>query len=176
MDKTKVLIVIDMQNDFINGSLGTKETEAIVPLIVKKIQSWSGELYLTQDTHKADYLSTQEGKYLPVNHCILLTEGWQLHPDIAKVCGPIPTHMKDTFGCKSLIKTLKELSTVQEIGEVQLVGLCTDTSVLSNALLIKAFFPEIPIIVDASCCAGVTPQSHKRALETMKMCQIQIED
>lgn len=172
--KTKVLVVVDMQNDFITGSLGTSEAVSIVPQVVEKIRTWSGELYLTQDTHKANYLTTQEGKFLPVEHCIMLTDGWKIHPDIAKVCGPIPTFIKTTFGCLSLVTTISELAEVQEIEEIQLVGLCTDICVVSNALLLKAYFPETLITVDASCCAGVTPEKHNAALVTMKSCQINV--
>lgn len=171
----KILVVVDMQNDFIIGSLGTKEAVEIVPKVAQKISAWKGEVYFTQDTHRTDYLSTQEGKNLPVEHCIMCTGGWDIHKDIIKLLEqPIDfkgTFVKNTFGCKEMAEML---GTIPDIEEIQLVGLCTDICVISNALLFKCFLPEVPIVVDASCCAGVTPESHKRALEAMKMCQIKI--
>lgn len=173
--KTKVLIVVDMQNDFITGSLGTKEAQAIVPNVVEKIKSWEGDLFLTQDTHKVNYLSTQEGKFLPIEHCIALTDGWRIHDDLKEICGPIPTFVKSTFGCTSLIDTLKELQEAEEIEEIQIIGLCTDICVISNALILKSFFPEVPIAVDANCCAGSTRENHEKALSIMQACQIIVE-
>lgn len=172
--KTKVLIVVDMQNDFIDGTLGTAEAKAIVPSVVEKIRTWSGDLFVTQDTHKADYLTTREGMKLPVEHCVVRTNGWQLNKEVAKVVGPMPTHQKSTFGCVGLVDSLKSLQEVYKIEEIQIVGVCTDICVISNALLLKSYFYEIPIIVDASCCAGVTPEKHKAALEVMKSCQIDV--
>lgn len=167
----KILVVIDMQNDFISGSLGTKEAVEIVPKVAQKISAWKGEVYFTQDTHMTNYLSTQEGKNLPVEHCIMMTEGWRIHSDILKEEDVFPIFLKHTFGCDGLVQIIKKLEDVEEI---QLVGLCTDICVITNALLLKTYFPDVPIVVDASCCAGVTPESHKRALEAMKMCQIKI--
>lgn len=171
----KILVVVDMQNDFITGSLGTKEAQAIVPKVVEKISTWDGEIYLTRDTHRTNYLSTQEGKNLPVEHCIMCTEGWDIHEDIIKLFDQSilfkGIFVKSTFGCRKLTEML---GTISDIEEIQLVGLCTDICVISNALLLKSFLPEVPIVVDASCCAGVTPESHNRALEAMKMCQIKI--
>lgn len=174
--KTKVLVVVDVQNDFITGSLGTKEAEKIMPNVVAKIKLWEGELYLTQDTHKVNYLSTQEGKFLPIEHCIALTDGWKLHDDIKEICGPIPTFTKNTFGCTSLVDTLKRLERAEDIEEIQLIGLCTDVCVLSNAILLKTFFPEVPIVVDANCCAGTTRENHEKALDIMKGCQIIVKE
>ena len=174
--ETKILIVVDMQNDFISGSLGTPEAEKIVPNVVEKIKSWEGEMFLTQDTHKVNYLSTQEGFFLPIEHCISLTEGWRIHESIKSVCGPIPTYIKSTFGCTSLVTTIAELQEVEKIEEIQIVGLCTDICVISNALLLKTFFPEIPIVVDANCCAGTTREMHIKALEVMKSCQIIVRE
>ena len=156
---TKVLIVVDMQNDFITGSLGTREAEAIVPNVVEKIKSWKGEMFFTQDTHKVNYMNTQEGKWLPIEHCIVLTDGWKLHKDISSICGPVPTFMKNTFSCSALLGTL-----------------CTDVCVVSNALMLKSHYPEIPIIVDANCCAGTTQEMHKKALDVMRSCQIIIKE
>lgn len=164
------LIVVDMQNDFVDGSLGTKEAVAIVPAVADKIQNFEGEVIFTRDTHQADYLDTQEGKKLPVKHCIEGTQGWELVPAIGKLCKTEPIN-KPSFGSVVLGQYLSEK---KDADSVTLVGLCTDICVISNALLLKAYLPEVPIKVDASCCAGVTPQSHINALEAMKMCQIEI--
>lgn len=169
----KTLIVVDMQNDFIDGSLGTKEAVAIVPNVVKRIKEWDGAIIATYDTHQADYLQTQEGKFLPVEHCIEGTHGWQLNPEVeAALEGKDAIKLKKpTFGCVDLPAILAENGTT----EIQLIGLCTDICVVSNALLLKANFYEVPISVDASCCAGVTPESHEAAITTMRMCQIEIK-
>ncbi|MBE5895993.1 MAG: cysteine hydrolase [Lachnospiraceae bacterium] len=166
-----VLVVVDMQNDFIDGALGTKEAQAIVPGVAEKINSFSGEVYYTMDTHEADYLSTQEGKNLPVEHCIKGSKGWEIASDIP-VINKANVLEKPTFGSVSLATMLKEKEA--ELDSVTLIGLCTDICVISNAMLIKAYMPEVPVFVDASCCAGVTPKSHTNALEAMKMCQIQV--
>ena len=168
-----VLIVIDMQNDFIDGALGTKEAEAIVPRVVDKIRKFDGLVLATRDTHEMDYLQTQEGRNLPVEHCIRGTKGWELRPEIQEL---ITTEVidKPTFGSRELAELLVKQE--QEIDRITLVGLCTDICLISNAMVLKAFMPEIPIYVDASCCAGVTPESHARALKALKVCQIQIEN
>lgn len=166
-----VLVVVDMQNDFIDGALGTKEAQAIVPGVAEKINGFSGEVYYTMDTHEADYLSTQEGKNLPVEHCIKGSKGWEIAPEIP-VINKANVLEKPTFGSVSLATMLKEKEA--ELDSVTLIGLCTDICVISNAMLIKAYMPEVPVFVDASCCAGVTPMSHTNALEAMKMCQIQV--
>lgn len=174
-EKRKYLIVVDMQNDFINGALGTQEAQAIVPKVVEKIKSYSfkGPVIYTMDTHNKDYLLTQEGKNLPVPHCIVYTEGWELANEIKVVKEPLSQVLiKPTFGCKLLAEFLE--SQADEIEEIELVGLCTDICVVSNALLLKAYLPEIPITVDSSCCAGVTPAKHEAALETMRSCQINV--
>ena len=165
----KVLVVVDMQNDFINGALGTKEAEAIVPHVAEKIKGFNGTVLFTRDTHEKEYLNTQEGMKLPVEHCIRDTCGWQLAPKIEEL-RKTEVIDKSTFGSIELGNCVKELNPE----EVTLVGLCTDICVISNAMIIKAFLPEVPVKVDASCCAGVTPESHERALEAMKMCQIEI--
>ena len=167
-----VLVVVDMQNDFIGGALGTKEAVAIVPKVVEKIRNFDGRVLFTRDTHKEDYLDTQEGKKLPVAHCIKGTEGWELHPEIEALRKEDALD-KPTFGSTQLGCILKEMDGLES---VTFVGLCTDICVISNAMIAKAFIPEVPVIVDASCCAGVTPQSHKNALEAMKMCQIICEE
>lgn len=171
----KILIVIDMQKDFIDGALGTKEAEAIVPAVVDKIHSYPQEdVYATRDTHGENYMDTQEGKYLPVPHCIRDTEGWQLQPEIGEMIQPEHIFDKPTFGSVELAERIKEIAGSGEI-EVELVGLCTDICVVSNALLLKAFLPETKISLDPACCAGVTPEKHEAALETMRSCQIVVE-
>lgn len=171
----KVLLVIDMQNDFISGALGTKEAQAIVPAVVRKIEEFDGDVIFTRDTHFDNYLETQEGKKLPVPHCVKGTPGWELHPELEKLRlqKNAPVFDKLAFGCKELPAYLEERYP-DGLASAELIGLCTDICVISNALLLKAFFPELPIRVTASACAGVTPESHLNALEAMKICQIEI--
>lgn len=169
----QILIVVDMQNDFVEGALGSSEAQAIVANVVRKIRSFPGKILYTQDTHEGDYLKTQEGANLPVPHCIRGTWGWRLHSSVEALCREKPLE-KNTFGSARLGSFLEELNRQETIESVELVGLCTDICVISNALLTKAFLPEAVVSVDASCCAGVTPQSHQRALEAMRTCQIQI--
>ncbi len=169
------LIVVDMQKDFIDGALGTKEAVAIVPNVVKKIREFDGEIFATLDTHFENYLETAEGKNLPVPHCIKGTEGWLLNKDIARALEAkgYTAVEKNTFGSVKLPALIEEAAN-GDVFNVEVIGLCTDICVVSNALLIKANFPEAPIFVDASCCAGVTPQAHEAALATMRSCQITI--
>lgn len=168
----KALLVIDMQNDFIDGALGTQEAEAIVPAVKEKLRTYSVDaIYATMDTHEPDYLSTQEGRKLPVEHCIRGTAGWQLNPEIAGLIAAGHIYEKPTFGSLSLANDLEKITDLEEI---EIVGLCTDICVVSNALLLKATMPEVRITVDAACCAGVTPEKHKAALETMRSCQIEV--
>lgn len=167
----KLLVVIDMQNDFIDGALGTKEAVAIVPKVKKKIEEYytNGDLVVfTRDTHYSDYLETQEGRNLPVEHCIVNTQGWKISNELDTSKSPMIIN-KASFGYNSW-----NTFYFGNIESIELVGLCTDICVISNALIIKAHAPEIKMIVDASCCAGVTPESHKNALEAMKMCQINV--
>lgn len=172
----KILIVIDMQNDFIDGSLGTREAQAIVPAVIEKIRAYPKEnVYATRDTHSENYLETQEGKYLPVKHCIKKTHGWKLQKDIAPLIEQNHIFNKPSFGSVDLAMAMQKAAGKQKI-EIELVGLCTDICVVSNALLLKAFMPEVKISVDARCCAGVTPAKHEAALETMHSCQIQVEE
>ena len=168
-----ILIVVDMQNDFIDGALGTKEAVAIVPKVEEKIRNFDGEVFFTRDTHETYYLETQEGKNLPVKHCIRDTEGWQIRKelDVLRKTDPVD---KETFGSTDLAGELTMIDEDEGIGSITLVGLCTDICVISNALLIKASLPEVPICVDAKCCAGVTPESHENALKAMEACQIKI--
>ena len=171
----KLLIVIDMQNDFIDAALGTPEAVSIVEAVKDKIRSYPvQDVIATMDTHGENYMDTQEGRYLPVPHCIRGSEGWQIRPDIAALLDGAKIYEKPTFGSTALAADLKELSEQEEI-EIELIGLCTDICVVSNALIIKAAMPEVPVSVDASCCAGVTPASHQAALETMKMCQVAVK-
>lgn len=172
----KVLIVVDMQKDFISGSLGTKEAKNIVSNVVSKINEYkinNDTIYFTKDTHFDYYLNTQEGKNLPIKHCIVNTDGWELEDSINQLVGDSKVVNKITFGSVVLAKELFNKYGNEDF-QVELVGLCTDICVISNAMIIKAFLPDSQIIVDASCCAGVTPMSHKNALECMKMCQIKI--
>lgn len=166
----KILIVVDMQNDFIDGALGTKEAQEIVSKVAEKIEEYKSrgdEIIFTRDTHFDNYLETNEGKNLPVKHCIEGTYGWCIHDDLFDADYLLID--KKTFGYKDW-----NLWIDKDNESIELVGLCTDICVVSNALILKATFPEIDVIVDASCCAGVTPESHKTALETMKMCQIKV--
>lgn len=168
----KLLAVIDMQNDFVDGSLGTKEAQAVVPKVKALIEQYRDEgqeVVFTLDTHYGDYLDTLEGKNLPVMHCIKGTKGWE-------ICGQLNGYEgkrfeKPAFGSTALAEYVKE----GEYGAIELAGLCTDICVISNALLIKAAVPNTPVSVRADCCAGVTPQSHKNALEAMSMCQVGID-
>ncbi len=170
------LVVVDMQKDFIDGALGTAEAVKIVPAVQKKIREFDGQVVFTMDTHPADYLDTQEGRNLPVEHCIRGTDGWKLEPGIAALQEKLdaPVFEKPTFGSRALGEYLLEKDREEGIGTIEVIGLCTDICVVSNALLIKAFLPEIPVITDSSCCAGVTPGKHRAALETMASCQIQV--
>ena len=167
------LIVVDMQNDFIDGALGTKEAVAIVDKVAEKIRGFDGEVIFTRDTHGEDYLDTQEGARLPVTHCVKDSVGWQIREGLEAI-RPAAVIDKPTFGSAELGAMLQQRDLEEKIGEITVIGLCTDICVISNALLIKAFLPETPIVVDAACCAGVTPQSHRNALEAMKMCQITV--
>ncbi len=168
-----LLIVVDMQNDFITGALGTAEAVRIVPRAAEIIQEFQGKVFFTRDTHGEDYLDTQEGRKLPVPHCIRGTEGWQICPELAPFCKEASID-KGTFGASDLGKLLEELDRECPVRSITFIGLCTDICVISNALLAKAFLGEAEIVVDASACAGVTPESHKTALAAMKMCQIQV--
>jgi len=174
----KILIVVDMQNDFITGSLGTAEAREIVPEVAEKIDNFDGKIILTKDTHKEDYLSTQEGRSLPVEHCIEGTHGHDICDELKAIesIGKAAVYEKETFGSYELAKALKEEHEhAGQIDEIVLCGLCTDICVISNALLIKAYLPEVKMVVDSSCCAGVTPEKHEAALEVMRSCQIEVK-
>ena len=167
------LIVVDMQKDFVDGALGTAEAVAIVPAVVEKIKGFEGEIFATLDTHFENYMQTAEGKNLPVPHCIKGTAGWAFDQAVAAALEEkgFTAVEKNTFGSVELPKLI-EAATGGEAFDMELIGLCTDICVVSNALLLKANFPEAPIAVDAVCCAGVTPQAHEAALATMRSCQI----
>ena len=171
----KVLVVVDMQKDFVNGALGTKEAAAIAGNVVEKINSHDGLIFATYDTHFENYLETSEGKNLPVVHCIKGSDGWKLDGRVESALNnkEFTAVEKITFGSVDLPDKIKKACGDEEF-EIELVGLCTDICVVSNALILKANFPEATISVDASCCAGVTPQTHKAALDTMKCCQINV--
>ena len=168
----KALIVVDMQNDFITGSLGTKEAQDILPNVSKKLhlETIKGtDLFFTMDTHNKDYLNTPEGKKLPIEHCIVNTHGWAIHQGLASYI----TYAKEiihklTFGSFELADKLSNYD------EIELIGLCTDICVISNAIIVKNKYPNAKVIIDALCCAGVTPDSHRAAIRTMKMCQIDV--
>ena len=175
----KVLVVVDMQKDFVDGSLGSKEAEGIVKAVTEEINKDYDLILCTQDTHEENYLETNEGKHLPVVHCVRFTPGWQLNKEVEDALfnkeDKVRVITKPTFGSYDLVDILEEYDEKEGVGEITLIGLCTDICVVSNALLIKAAFPEIPIRVRKDCCAGVSPESHEAALLTMKMCQIEIE-
>ena len=171
----KLLVVVDMQKDFVSGSLGTAEAQAIVSGVVKKIENFNGDIYATYDTHFENYMETSEGKNLPVLHCIKGTDGWKLDNNVQSALDKkgYKAIEKITFGSVELPKIIGENYDVNNL-EIELIGLCTDICVVSNALLLKATYPEIPITVDVSCCAGVSPETHNSAIATMKCCQINI--
>lgn len=173
----KVLIVVDMQKDFVDGVLGTKEAQAIVPAVVEKIKSFDGTVIYTRDTHQSDYMETQEGKKLPVPHCMEGSEGWELIEPLDKLQkqAGAAIYDKPTFGSVALADDLKKEYDKGVIKEVELIGVCTDICVVSNALLIKANMPELTVKLDASCCAGVTVEKHEAALETMRSCQVEVQ-
>lgn len=171
----KILIVVDMQNDFVAGALGTPEARAIVPHVLQKAEAFSGDVYFTRDTHDEGYLDTQEGRNLPVRHCIKGTEGWQIVQELQPIAEKSKVFDKPAFGSTELMDFLYAENSETKIAEITLIGLCTDICVISNAMLLKARLPECIMKVDASCCAGVTPESHQTALDAMRACQIEIE-
>ena len=166
------LVVIDMQKDFIDGALGTTDAVKILPNVAEYIKNFDGEVIFTRDTHTEDYMNTQEGKNLPVPHCIKETDGWQIAKELKPLAEGKKVFDKPTFGSVELAEFL---ASQEDAESVTLIGLCTDICVISNAMLIKANLPEVKISVVESCCAGVTPESHANALGAMKMCQIEIK-
>lgn len=173
--KKDILIIVDVQNDFVTGALGTAEAQQMLPRLLKKAGQFDGEIFLTQDTHSEDYLNTQEGRLLPIPHCIAGTKGWELVPELEALREErnLKAYQKPCFGSEALASDLKELYGKGLLASVELVGICTDICVVSNALMIKSAMPELPVYVDPSCCAGVTPEKHLAALAVMESCQIQ---
>lgn len=177
----KILVMIDMQNDFLTGVLGNEQTAAVVKRVYEKAKAYltksSAPLFCTMDTHNESYMTTQEGRNLPVEHCIKGTDGWQLESSIRELTDSCPESVykleKGAFGAENLADCIKEICG-ENVSEIELIGVCTDICVISNAILLKTFFPEALITVDSSCCAGVTPESHENALAAMKMCQINV--
>lgn len=174
MNSNKILIVVDMQNDFIDGTLGTEAAVKIVPKVKEKIEYYRNHNYIilfTKDTHDNNYMQTQEGKNLPISHCIVGTTGWEICDALKQFVDGADTYEKSTFGSVALAEDLRNIEGIEEI---ELVGLCTDICIISNAFLIKAFLPEVTVSIDSQCCAGVTQKSHENALEAMKQCQIKV--
>lgn len=172
----EILVVVDMQNDFVTGPLGTPEARTILPKVAEKVKNFPGRVLFTRDTHEENYPESREGKALPVPHCIRGTRGWEICPELETLRKEEPVD-KPTFGSTGLGEVLRAADQYGEkIGKITLVGVCTDICVISNALLLRAFLPEAEIAVDAACCAGVTPESHQTALRAMKACQIAIEN
>ena len=169
------MIVVDMQKDFVDGALGTAEAAAIVERAAEKIRRFDGDCIATLDTHDESYLQTAEGKNLPVPHCIRGTEGWRLDPAIEAALREKKSSLleKPTFGSMELPRLIAEKYDINDLS-VELIGVCTDICVVTNALLLKTAFPELPVTVDSTCCAGVTPEKHEAALETMRSCQIEV--
>lgn len=167
----KYLIVVDMQVDFTTGSLGAPHEAAIIPNVVQKVKNFDGTVIFTRDTHPENYLETQEGRNLPIVHCVEGTPGWEICPELHPYVKQVVD--KPSFGSMALPMLLAKMGDVESI---ELVGLCTDICVISNAMILKAAFPEVPMFVDASCCAGVTMQSHKTALDAMKAVQITVTE
>jgi nicotinamidase-related amidase len=168
----KLLVVVDMQNDFIDGALGSPEAVAIVPYVKSLIQGFDGKVLFTRDTHFENYMDTQERKNLPVPHCVKGTDGWQIRPEL-EALRKTEAIDKITFGSTELVDVIGR---EEDVESITFVGLCTDICVISNVMTVKAFYPEIPLTVDAAGCAGVTPDSHKTALAAMKMCQVDIRN
>lgn len=181
MKLDRILVVIDMQNDFITGPLGNEQAQEAVGRIVQKVREHEGFVYATMDTHGQNYLQTQEGQKLPVKHCMRGSDGWQLHKSVHLAVNAKPEHTvieKHTFFATRVVTDLlcKCTATEQEPEVIELCGVCTDICVMCNALLLKAFFPDTTIAVDASCCAGTTPETHQKALDVMRLCQIEIKE
>lgn len=172
----KYFIIVDMQNDFVYGSLGSGQARAIVPEVAARAEAFDGTVIFTQDTHHEDYLKTQEGKELPVEHCVEGTDGWRLIEELSGILEQrsCPVYKKETFGCLELAENLRNIYLHGGVESVELAGVCTDICVVSCALLLKAYLPETPIVVDSKCCAGVTREKHEAALETMRSCQIKV--
>ena len=175
-----LLVVIDMQYDFIDGSLGTPEAQAILPKVIEKINNWNGPIFATRDCHYNDYLETQEGKKLPIRHCVESTKGYRIHKDVSKAMTDnmlINVIDKETFGSLNLpekIISFQNACPYNCIDSITVIGLCTDICIVNNIMILKAAFPEVEIYIDSSCCAGTTPKTHEAALTVMRNCQINV--
>ncbi len=173
----KCLVVVDMQNDFVSGALGSQDARAIVQNVVERVQRAvddGEEIVFTRDTHQKNYLQTQEGSKLPVPHCIAGTDGWELIPELRPYAEGRLVLDKPTFGSRQLGEALVQLNEQERLEQIALIGLCTDICVISNAMVAKAFLPETPLVVEAACCAGVTPESHENALRALEVCQVNV--
>lgn len=182
----KILVVVDMQNDFIDGALGSPEAQAIVPQAIAKIKECAKDqryvIFYTRDTHYEDYMLTSEGRHLPVPHCILGTDGWQVNADVMAASHGatfVDVQNKETFGMEDIVALLESIPDVcdienYEVESIEMIGVCTDICVVSNALILKAAYPEIPITVYGDCCAGTSVDAHEAALKVMQMCQIEV--
>ena len=174
----KCLVVIDMQNDFVTGALGSQDAQAIVGKVTERVRCAADtgeEIIFTKDTHMENYLETQEGRKLPVPHCIAGTDGWEIIPELQPFTDGRAVLEKPTFGSRQLGELLSELNGKEQLEQITVIGLCTDICVISNAMVAKAFLPEVPLIVEASCCAGVTLESHENALRAMEICQVTVK-
>ena len=170
----EILVVVDMQNDFLTGTLGSNDTEKVIPNVVNAIENFKGEIFFTKDTHTDSYLDTQEGKHLPVKHCLENSWGWQICDKINKYTKGRTIVNKQTFGSVELAKKLYQINIKDKIESITFIGVCTDVCVIANAMLAKTFMPEVKIIVDSTCCAGVSKKTHEAALIAMQSCQIEV--
>ena len=170
------LVVVDVQNDFVTDALGTPEAQAALPAMIDKVRAFDGQVVFTKDTHDERYLETQEGAFLPVPHCLVGSRGWELVDELDAIQREhdLPVYLKGTFGSIDLMRDLEAAYARGNVASVEFIGLCTDICVVSNAMLVKAALPQVPVYVDAACCAGVTPAAHEGALATMRSCQIQV--
>lgn len=168
------LVVVDMQKDFTTGALRNEEAIAVIPAVVEKVRNFDGKIIFTRDTHCNDYLETQEGRKLPVEHCIKETEGWEIIDELAEFTEGNSIYNKATFGSLRLAQDLKAMNEISAIDSVEVIGVCTDICVISNAMLIKAAMPEVTIKVDSACCAGVSKDAHENALKAMAAVQIEV--
>ncbi len=176
IDPKHWLVVVDVQNDFVDGALGTPEAQAALPAMVEKAREFDGTVVFTKDTHSSRYLETAEGRQLPVAHCVAPSEGWELAPQMRDICQrrQSPVYLKGTFGSIRLATDIKSAYARGNLESVEFIGLCTDICVISNALLAKASVPEVDVAVDSNCCAGVVPEKHEAALEAMRSCQVEV--
>lgn len=174
----KCLVVVDMQNDFVTGALGSQDARAIVENVVKRVRCAvddGEEIIFTKDTHTENYLETQEGGKLPIPHCIAGTDGWEIIPELRPYTDGRLVVEKPTFGSRQLGELLTQLHEKERLEQITFIGLCTDICVISNAMVTKAFLPEVPLVVEEACCAGVTSESHENALRALEVCQVTVK-